>query len=141
MRSETGERYGRAAVKAIRAIKEGNCPADAWADQFKDKPQKTMAGYQNKHCPKESFLCLIDEGNVEGLDKPPRKYVDDGSLNKRYVLDALDYLREHRRDLDSMEEATLVDKLRKEGFVKDKRYNHQMHVVGALWKANLLRTS
>jgi hypothetical protein len=138
-------KFGQAAVCAV-ALCNGDArmdARDAWnkavGAQFADKPPKTIHGYQVKRCPKEAFLGLCEAGQVEGIPVMPYIGKTD-SLSKQYAVDALDFLRKNQQKFSSMDVESLAQSLRDKGFVKDKQYNDQMHVVAGLWTANLLKS-
>lgn len=87
-------------------------PLDAWSREaghaFSDKPAKIIKSYQGKHFPKESFLCIVEEGLINGIRVPTLRHVKCDSLNWQYVLDVIRHLLEKDHTYKSLVEEERV---------------------------------
>ncbi|WDE07593.1 hypothetical protein SG34_012300 [Thalassomonas viridans] len=120
-------KYSDIAVHAVKSIQQGvtECPISAWTDAallF----YPTSKSSREKSCPKSAFLGLCEQGRI--------KWIKSGSYtkskcNKRYALEALELL-------DSNPNFTAKELWER---ISSTRYNHQMHVVLALYKAGWIR--
>ncbi|CCK75789.1 conserved hypothetical protein [Oleispira antarctica RB-8] len=116
-------KYSEIALRAVELVKNGNLdsPVDAWLDaSFIYYP--TSKSSREKGCPKSSFLGLCEEGRVVGIKSGA---YTKSKLNKLYALKAISLLSSN----GNLTEKELWAK------ISDKKYNQQMHVVLALYKA------
>lgn len=124
-------KYGEAAIKAVRIIKEGNTTSvvDAWNRSVAEIFPHSESS-QIKSCPRGTFLGLCESGMVVGI--PAGEYTKSRD-NKAYALKAVNFLR-----LDPMlvnDESVLWRKVIGND---EKRANSQMDVVISLWRNGLV---
>lgn len=132
--SSTGEKYGSVAVSyAKELIKTKQSPSkDGWekiARSVFKVEKKIENSFVKKGCPKDCFLGICEEGLITGISKG--KYTN-SIKNKAYGISAIQILRENEEYKDQPRK--LWEKIPD----APKTYNHQMHVVCALWKAGLI---
>lgn len=124
-----GEKYGLVAVSyAKELIKTKQSPnKDGWEKITRSVFTKKC--YVKKGCPKDCFLGICEEGLITGILRG--KYTN-SKKNKAYGISAIKILREND------EYKNQPEKLWEKIPGVPKTYNHQMHVVCALWKAGLI---
>ena len=127
--SSTGEKYGSIAVSyAKELIKTKQSPSeDGWEKEARSV--FTKDSFVKKGCPKGCFLGICEEGLIIGI--PKGKYTN-SKKNKAYGIEAIKILRKNDEYKNQPEE------LWKKIPGAPNTYNHQMHVVCALWKADLI---
>ncbi len=119
-------KYSEIALHAVDLVhqKRVSDPVDAWSEA-------AMLFYPNnkslreKNCPKSSFLGLCEEGRIKNVKVGS---YSKSKLNKSYALKALSMLEIN----PNLSEKELWEN------ISTKQYNQQMHVVLALFKANLI---
>jgi hypothetical protein len=126
-------KYGQAAIKAVRLIAENQnlTPIEAWEIATIMIFGKNNSG-QAKSCPRNTFLALCETGRVKNV--PLNDYTT-SVLNKRYALDALKLL-EFQPEL-SDNPMQLWKSIPHEN--AEILHNSQMNVVVALWNENLIQ--
>ncbi|MBD5447760.1 MAG: hypothetical protein HDR32_08520 [Treponema sp.] len=127
--STISEKYGFVAVSyAKELIKTKQSPSN---DGWEKIARSVFTGNSlvEKGCPKGCFLGICEEGLITGI--PKGKYTN-SKKNKAYGISAITILRENDEYKNQPEE------LWKKIPGAPKTYNHQMHVVCALWKAGLI---
>lgn len=123
--------YGDVAVKAANLIHQGlaRSPKDAWntavAERFPDSKSS-----QEKSCPRSTFLGLCENGQVRGVT--PGVYTR-SKKNKEYAVRAI---RELKHDRSLADDPARLWNAVLAGAVKAP--NHQMAVVIALWRNDLV---
>lgn len=125
----TGENYGLIAVSyAKKLIETKQSPSkDGWEE--KARSVFTRESLIRKGCPRDCFLGICEEGLIAGI---PRGNYTTSKKNKAYGIFAIQILREND------EYKNQPEKLWEEIPEAPKTYNHQMHVVCALWNAGLI---
>ena len=104
-------------------------PSEAWNKAAYIFYPKSEAA-RKKSCPRSSFLGLCEKGLVCGVR--PGSYLEKGrEENKKDAIKGLELLRQNC-SLSKISERELWKK------ISQKTYNHQMHVVFALFKAGYL---
>ena len=126
--------YAASAILAAKfASKNKISPAVAWENAVKHE-FPTSLNNQQKGCPKSTFLGLCEEGLIKGVNGGVYTRSD---LNKQYGVVALRILASAKsRSFKPIELWEAV--LQKLNVDQDKRHNHQMNVVLALWLEGLL---
>lgn len=118
-------KYSSIALDAISRIRQGANPTDAWKSAAFDAFPLNPAS-REKNCPRCTFLGLIDQGLIRGIE--PGSYTR--SLdNKRYAVLAVELLRVDPKLADHPEE--LWEEVQSG---TQKQHNSQMNVVAALWR-------
>ena len=120
--------YEVTAVAAATLAARGVHPAAAW-----DVTAKQVCGSAStaeKRCPRSAFLGLASIGALSGV--PPGEYCAPGK-NAQYVQTALTLLLANQSLANQPRE---LWRLVLQG--EEKRYNQQMHVLSALWRASKL---
>jgi len=119
-------KYSEIALHAVKLVHTDVevSPVDAWAEAailyYPDsKPS------QKKSCPKSSFLGLCEDGRIEKIKAGSYTKSKD---NKKYALEAVSLLKIN----PNLSEKDLWNN------ISSKKYNQQMHVVSALFKAGLI---
>lgn len=102
-------------------------PKEAWEEAIKKHTKSENT--RKKNCPKTAFLCLCKLGVVKGV---PQVDCTDSDKGISYVKKALDALRKNPQLAKTPRK--LWDFIGNENV----HYDSQMHVVCALWNANLL---
>lgn len=117
-------RYGEAALIAVRDSSAGTSPAKRWQSAM-EKVYPTSVSAQKKGCPRGAFLGLCEEGLVKGI--PAGNYTVSKD-NKAYAVRAAELLIEGKQKLSISElwRAVTDD--------PEKTHNSQMDIVLALWK-------
>jgi hypothetical protein len=123
-------KYGRCAAEAVDRVRNrGEDPVTAWKNSARAVfPHSDWS--QKKGCPKDAFLGLCEAGIVEGI---PRGQYTRSLLNKKYALDAVEFLKEN--PTLSRDENALWQRVQGND---DKAHNAQMDVVIALWTIGLI---
>lgn len=124
-----GENYGLVAVsyaKELIATKE--LPSnEGWKKVARSV--FTKDSLVEKGCPRGCFLGICEEGLIKGI--PKGRYTT-SKKNKSYGISAIQILRANDKYKDKP--LQLWEKIPG----ASNTYNHQMHVVCALWKAGLI---
>jgi hypothetical protein len=123
-------KYGNVALRAAALIEQGESPPDAWRVAAREV-FPGMEPSQKKGCPKGAFLGLCEDGLVLGV---PRGRYTQSRDNKAYAITAVAILKGDP-SLASRGAAALW------GIVmrgREKKPNHQMDVVLALWDAGTI---
>jgi hypothetical protein len=97
--------------------------------QFRRIVKTLKLVFEEKGCPKNTFLSLCEEGLVKGI---PKSNYTKSVKNKDYALRAVAILEQNKHTTFLPKE--LWDKLE----LGDKRSNSQMDVVLALWENGLI---
>jgi len=129
MEEEINE-YGQIALRAVEIFKKEQYGLDkCWMQAaYKIYPQSISCA--EKGCPRYAFLGLCEEGMVIGIEKG--NYT--GSiLNKAYAVAAVKLLRQ--KNLNDINPKELWNQL---PLNHPDTHNHQMDVVSALWRNNLI---
>ncbi|MEM5504916.1 hypothetical protein WNY81_08640 [Shewanella frigidimarina] len=119
-------KYSEIALHAVKLVHANvvTSPVNAWAEaSMLFYPNNESS--QKKSCPKSSFLGLCEEGRVKNINAGSYTKSKD---NKAYALEALSLLRVN----PNLSEKELWNN------ISSKKYNQQMHVVLALFKADLI---
>lgn len=129
----TGSRYGDVAVLAAQLFRTGEhaSPRTAW-DEAADQLLPT-ASLREKSCPRATFLGLCQEGWIRGV--PVGEYTKSRE-NREYARAAVRRIVGDPALADTDPEYLW-------GVILDggeKRHNHQMDVVQALWRNQLITT-
>ena len=126
-------KYGAVAVRAAVLVREGECASagDAWIRAAREAfPGKEPS--QRKACPKGAFLGLCEDGLVVGV--PAGRY-GAGAENKSYAIAAVALLRKNPfAAVDGPRELW-----HRVMAGREKKPNHQMDVVLALWARSLIK--
>jgi hypothetical protein len=121
-------RYGEAALIAGRQGSSGGVsPVARWESAMK-KLYPTSAAARNQSSPRGAFLGLCEEGLIKGI--PAGRY-QASKDNKAYAVHAVALLAEG-------EQTWSVSSLWKKVADPSRTHNHQMDVVMALWKNDLI---
>ena len=122
--------YGRIALSALEIFKkEQYGPNECWMQAAYEIYPNSISSAE-KVCPRYAFLGLCDEGMVIGIDKG--NYT--GSYkNKAYAVKAVKVLRQ--KNLNDIDPIGLWELL---PIKHPLTHNHQMDVVLALWRNNLI---
>lgn len=121
-------KYNEIALDAVRHIKAGADPRDAWAQSAADV-YPNLPSARDKGCPRSTFLGLIDAGVLVGIPAAPEP---SKSINARYGLEAIVALQiepglaKHPSQLWERTSGA------------PKQQNGQLEVVLALWNARLI---
>jgi hypothetical protein len=121
-------RYGEAALIAVRDSSAGTSPAKRWQSAM-EKVYPTSVSAQKKGCPRGAFLGLCEEGLVKGI--PAGNYTVSKD-NKAYAVRAAELLIEGKQkwSISELWRAVTDD--------PEKTHNSQMDIVLALWKNGFL---
>ena len=117
--------YELTALAAATLAADGTNPVTAW-----DVSAEKWCGRRStakKGCPRSTFLGLASAGAILGV---PRGEYTRASENARYAREALQLIRE-----DESLAACPTELWRQVMKGDAKKYNQQMHVVAALWRA------
>lgn len=130
--STISEKYGIVAVSyAKELIKTKQLPSkDGWKKIACSVFEKKS--FLEKGCPRDCFLGLCEEGLITGI---PKGQYTKSQKNKSYGIYAIKIIRENNEYKDKPEQ------LWKKIPGAPTTYNHQMHVVTALWKAGLINNA
>ena len=133
-------KYGDTAVRAVSLLRSTHATAeDAWrkaaAEIFPEAPEARA-----KVCPRETFLGLVQQGLVHGVD-PNRCTPADANKNRTYATAAAHLLTLHPQ-LASGTKAQLWRRVMKQvGGDPEKRHNQQLDVVLTLRENRLFHTA
>ena len=122
-------RYGEAALMAVRQVPSASINPVALWDNAMQRLYPTSPTARKKSCPRGAFLGLCEEGLVKGI--PAGKYTTSKD-NKAYAVQAAALLTEGTRkwSIGELWQAITND--------HEKTHNCQMDVVLALWKNGLI---
>ena len=118
-------KYGQAAIMAVKLIKAGRKPVEAW-ERATCQIFGEGTSMQRKGCPRGAFLGLCEEGLINGI--PKGKYTR-SKKNKSYAVKAVSILKNNQTKRYT--EKTLWHEVTEK---EDKAYNQQMDVVITLWE-------
>jgi hypothetical protein len=122
-------RYGEAALIAARSETSARVdPAGRWESAV-EKLYPTSPIARKKGSPRGAFLGLCEAGLVKGI--PAGEYTK-SKANKSYAVDAAHLLAQGTKTWSTSELWREVTR------GADKAHDHQMDIVMALWKNNLL---
>lgn len=125
--------YALAAVNAAKVSKEyGISPVKTWQLFMEHLFPESKSG-REKGCPKSTFLGLCEAGYIEGIK--PQVYTS-SVHNKRYAIAAVKILSANENLNYAPSE--LWQLVLENETDQSRQYNHQMHVVLALWDAGLI---
>ncbi|MCB1599310.1 MAG: hypothetical protein R3F18_18390 [Lysobacterales bacterium] len=133
-------KYGDTALRAVELAMTTGCTAsDAWnaaaSEMFANSPSS-----QEKVCPREAFLGLVDASLIVGLN-PEAVTTNRAGVNREYVVAAAKLLISNPALADSGPAQLWRTTLATVGADLDKVHNRQMDVVLALWEAGrIVRT-
>jgi hypothetical protein len=120
--------FAKAACAAVDFLRKGLEPEEAW--------EKATEGFskvsnKNKVCPRLAFLGLCGNQKSKGLIRLKIE------RNKEYALKAVELLKSDPELADNEKELwrKVLEKLNQN---PDRKKNHQMKIVIALWKANMI---
>lgn len=127
--------YAITALLAAKWAKEQQIsPESAWEQAVKiEFPQSESL--QEKRCPRNTFLGLCKEGFIKGIKIGDYTQSD---LNRSYGIAAVSILKSEA--VESMSVSRLwAEVLKSLNADPNKKHNHQMNVVLALWHEGLIK--
>jgi hypothetical protein len=133
-------KYGDTALRAVElAMTTGRTASDAWnaaaSEMFANSPSS-----QEKVCPREAFLGLVDASLIVGLSAEVATATK-ASVNREYVVAAAKLLVSNPALAKSGPAQLWRTTLATVGANLDKVHNRQMDVVLALWAAGRILIS
>lgn len=130
----SGDKYGLLAVSYTKKlVQTKQIPSkDGWENEARKVFDKDS--YITKGCPRDCFLGICSEGLINGI---PRGNYTSSILNKEYGVTAINILRKNDAYKDRPQQLW-KEVLRIKNLDENKKHNHQMHVVCALWNAGLI---
>jgi hypothetical protein len=122
-------RYGEAALMAARQVGSGPAQPEARWQNAMEKLYPTSPAAQKRSCPRGAFLGLCEAGLIKGITAG---HYSASKENKDYAVRAVELLAEGTQSL------SISGLWRAVTSNSEKEHNHQMDVVLALWKNNLI---